>query len=112
MKKSTKKSEQTETTEKSFFRSAGETVGAIAHEIVEGKNKLVESAASEFALIKKVIRRKLKKKKPAVSKKKIKATNKKPVKKTAVKSKSAKKTKRVTKKSGTRKKSKALKPRR
>jgi hypothetical protein len=113
MKKSTKQSKQTGTDEKSFFRSAGETIGTIAHEIVEGKNKLVESATNEFALIKKVIRKKLKKKKAPVPKKKIGTANKKPAKKAAVKSKTtAKKRKPTAKKSEPGKKSKALKPRR
>ena len=69
MKKSAKKTEQTDSG-KSFFQSAGETIGTIAHEIVDGKNKLVEVAATEFKVIKKAIRKKLKKKKPVVAKKK------------------------------------------
>ncbi len=88
---------------KSFFRKAGEVLGTIGHELVEGKEKVVEvsqtilegishtitpvkkSAAKKT--VKKVVKRAVKKIKPAkaVAKKTITKSVKKAVKKTPVK---------------------------
>lgn len=49
---------------KSIFRSAGETIGTIGHEITEGKDKLVEAAHSAmeiFSVKKKAATKKAKK---------------------------------------------------
>jgi len=73
---------------KSIFRSAGELVGTVAHEIAEGKDKLVNAVTTEVAVIKKVVKKKLAKKK-ALKKKST------PKKKTAKKAKKA--TKRIKK---------------
>lgn len=108
MKKSSKSTDQP-TNGKNFFRSAGEVVGTVAHEIVEGKNKLVETVSDEISLMKKVIKKKIaKKKKPIASKKPKRKT--KTVKKKPAKTKSGG-AKRGGKKATTRKKAKALKPR-
>jgi len=108
MKKSSKSVGQP-TNGKSFFRSAGEIVGTVAHEIVEGKNKVVETVSSELSAIKKVIKKKIAKKKKAVASKKPKRKIK-PVKKKPAKTKTGS-AKRGGKKATSRKKAKALKPR-
>ena len=82
--------------EKTFFRKAGETIGTIGHEIVIGKDKLVETVTEEFAIVKKLIKKKLAKKKSAPKK-----TAKKKAKKSPAKTK--KKTKPVAKKKSAKK---------
>jgi hypothetical protein len=82
--------------EKTFFRKAGETIGTIGHEIVVGKDKLVETVTEEFAVVKNLIKKKLAKKKS-----KPKKAVKKPVKKSSAKTK--KKTKPVAKKKSAKK---------
>ena len=81
---------------KSAFRIAGEAIGTIGHEIVEGKDKLVEvseAAVEKFNSVKKAISKKIAKKKikPAVKKKAVavKKSAKKIVKKAAKKIKKA-----------------------
>ena len=112
MKKATKGTKKTAVATKSFFRSAGETIGSIAHELVEGKNKLVETASAEFASIKKAVSKRLKKKKPAVAKKKARPAVKKAAKKSVVAASRAKPRKAAAKKPTGAKKSKTGKPKR
>ena len=109
-KKSVKKKVVAEA--KSAFRIAGEAIGTIGHEIVEGKDKLVElseAAVDKFKSVKKAISKKIapKKVKPA-AKKKVAAVKKKAatVKKSAKKvvKKVAKKIKKAAPKKVTKKK--------
>lgn len=85
---------------KTIFRKAGEAIGAIGHEIVEGKEKLVEASevvAEKFSDVKAAISKKIAgtpvkkvaKKKAAVAKKTAKKLVKKAVKKIAKKAKKA-----------------------
>ncbi len=101
-KKSAKKTVAPEQT--SLFRMAGEAIGTIGHEIVEGKDKLVEvsqAAVEKLSSVRKAISKKISKKKiKTVTKKKIapfKKAAKKIVKKVAKKvtKKIAKKTKKA-----------------
>ena len=96
-KKSVKKKVVAEA--KSAFRIAGEAIGTIGHEIVEGKDKLVElseAAADKFKSVKKSHQQKdcTKKVKPA-AKKKVAAVKKKAV---AAKKSAKKVVKKVAKK--------------
>ena len=102
-----KKKTSNNTEDKSMFKSAGEVIGAIGHEIVAGKDKVVELAhtvAGKFTEEKKVVTKKTKK--VIKSAKKVipkKAALKKEVKKVITKTKklsknAATKTKKVAKK--------------
>ena len=79
--KKTKKEAVKETHEdKGFLQLAGEAISVLGHEIVEGKDKLMDAASEKITAVKKAIK-KIRKKK-AVVVRKAKAT---PVKKTVKK---------------------------
>jgi hypothetical protein len=74
--------------EKGFLELAGEAMTVLGHEIVEGKDKLMDVASEKITAVKKAIKKISKKKKAVVPKAKsipVKKVAKKAVKKTAPK---------------------------
>jgi len=69
---------------KGFLELAGEAMTVLGHDILEGKDKLVEVASEKFTDVKKAIKKKFAKKKATVRKTVKKAAKKAVAKKTAV----------------------------
>ena len=77
--KKTKKTTAQPAPEKGFLELAGEAMTVLGHDIIEGKDKMVELASEKFTDVKKAIKKKLSKKKTVVKKAATKAAAKKPV---------------------------------
>jgi DNA-binding protein HU-beta len=92
----TKKAAEIPAHEKGFLELAGEAMTVLGHEIVEGKDKLVEVTAETFTAVKKAVKKKFAQKKKPVKKAAKKAVKK--VAKKVVSKKKAARPKKVAKK--------------
>jgi hypothetical protein len=77
--------------EKGFFELAGEAMTVLGHNVLEGKDKLVEVASEKFTDVKKAIKKKFAKKKAVVKKAAKKTVKKVVIKKSEVVNKPVKK---------------------